>query len=88
MTAELHAGNPHGKSTRGAIHLRERVFLAHAGNSKTSVHRLLQIFRLKPQHTDSFKLPNDSSFIRKRRDLTIKIDRLGSIRSQSWRVFV
>jgi putative transposase len=42
---------------------------AETGISKTSVHRYLQLFGLKPHRTRSLKLSTDAYFIEKLRDV-------------------
>jgi putative transposase len=59
----------HTKPSDGATHWSVRALSAETGISKTSVHRLLQSFSLKPHHTKNFKLSSDPFFIEKLRDV-------------------
>ncbi len=56
-------------SFSGATHWSIRRLAAETGISKTSVHRLLQVFRLQPHRRDTFKLSTDPFFIEKLRDV-------------------
>ena len=67
--AELLKKTLHTKPEDGATHWSVRALSAQTGISKTSVHRLLQTFSLKPHRTESFKLSNDPFFIEKLRDV-------------------
>lgn len=57
------------KPADGATHWSVRALSAETGISKTSVHRLLQTFSLKPHRTRNFKLSNDPFFVEKLRDV-------------------
>ena len=53
----------------GATHWSVRRAAKESGISKSSVHRYLQLFSLKPHRTESFKLSTDAFFIEKLRDV-------------------
>ena len=59
----------HQKPKDGATHWSVRGLAAETGISKTSVHRLLQVFGLQPHRQDTFKLSTDPFFIEKLRDV-------------------
>ena len=59
----------HQKPKDGSTHWSVRRAAAETGISKTSVHRYLQLFGLKPHRTESFKLSTDAFFIEKLRDV-------------------
>jgi putative transposase len=59
----------HTKPSDGATHWSVRALSAETGISKTSVHRLLQSFSLRPHRTKNFKLSSDPFFIEKLRDV-------------------
>lgn len=67
--AELLNKTLHSKPADGATHWSVRALSAETRISKTSVHRLLQTFSLKPHRSESFKLSNDPFFIEKLRDV-------------------
>jgi putative transposase len=67
--AELLATTLHGRPQDGATHWSVRGLAAETGLSKTSVHRLLQVFGLQPHRRESFKLSTDPFFIEKLRDV-------------------
>jgi putative transposase len=57
------------KPKDGATHWSVRDAAKESGISKSSVHRYLQLFSLKPHRTESFKLSTDAFFIEKLRDV-------------------
>ena len=57
------------KPKDGATHWSTRAAAAETGISKSSVHRYLNLFGLKPHRTESFKLSTDAFFIEKLRDV-------------------
>jgi putative transposase len=59
----------HHKPKDGSTHWSVRTVAKETGISKTSVHRYLQLFDLKPHRTESFKLSTDAFFIEKLRDV-------------------
>lgn len=59
----------HQKPKDGSTHWSVRTVARESGISKTSVHRYLQLFGLKPHRTESFKLSTDAFFIEKLRDV-------------------
>jgi putative transposase len=59
----------HKKPKDGSTHWSVRSTAAETGISKTSVHRYLQLFSLKPHRAESFKLSTDAFFIEKLRDV-------------------
>ena len=59
----------HTKPADGSTHWSVRTVSAQTGISKTSVHRYLQMFKLQPHRSQSFKLSNDPFFIEKLRDV-------------------
>jgi hypothetical protein len=59
----------HRRPEDGATHWSVRGLAAETGISKTSVHRFLQTFGLRPHRRDSFKLSTDPFFIEKLRDV-------------------
>jgi putative transposase len=59
----------HHKPKDGSTHWSVRTVARESGISKTSVHRYLQLFGLKPHRTESFKLSTDAFFIEKLRDV-------------------
>ena len=59
----------HHKPKDGSTHWSVRTVARETGISKTSVHRYLQLFDLKPHRTESFKLSTDAFFIEKLRDV-------------------
>lgn len=67
--AELLTTTLHRKPTDGATHWSVRALAAETAISKSSVHRLLQTFSLKPHRTEGFKLSTDPFFIEKLRDV-------------------
>lgn len=67
--AELLNTTLHRKPTDGATHWSVRALSAETEISKSSVHRLLQTFSLKPHRTEGFKLSTDPFFIEKLRDV-------------------
>ena len=67
--AELLNTTLHTKPSDGSTHWSVRGLAVETGISKTSVHRLLQTFSLKPHRTESFKLSNDPFFLEKLRDV-------------------
>jgi putative transposase len=67
--AELLATTLHRRPEDGATHWSVRGLAAETGISKTSVHRFLQTFGLRPHRRDSFKLSTDPFFIEKLRDV-------------------
>lgn len=67
--AELLKTTLHRKPTDGGTHWSVRALAAETAISKSSVHRLLQTFSLKPHRTEGFKLSTDPFFIEKLRDV-------------------
>lgn len=59
----------HHKPRDGSTHWSVRTVARETGISKTSVHRYLQLFDLKPHRSQSFKLSTDAFFIEKLRDV-------------------
>src|SRR5690606_10741797 len=57
------------KPKNGATHWSVRTIEAETGISKSSVHRYLSLFGIKPHRTQSFKLSTDAFFIEKLRDV-------------------
>jgi putative transposase len=57
------------KPKDGSTHWSTRTAAAESGISKSSVHRYLNVFGLKPHRTESFKLSTDAFFIEKLRDV-------------------
>jgi putative transposase len=57
------------KPKDGSTHWSVRSTAAETGISKTTVHRYLQLFDLKPHRAESFKLSTDAFFIEKLRDV-------------------
>ena len=57
------------KPKDGSTHWSVRRAAKESGISKSSVHRYLQLFCLKPHRTESFKLSTDAFFIEKLRDV-------------------
>ncbi|MGH6920521.1 MAG: IS630 family transposase [Geminicoccaceae bacterium] len=67
--ADLLATTLHHRPKDGATHWSVRGLAAETGISKTSVHRLLQVFGLQPHRQESFKLSTDPFFVEKLRDV-------------------
>jgi len=67
--AELLTTTLHHRPKDGATHWSVRGLAAETGIAKSSVHRFLQAFGLKPHRRDSFKLSTDPFFIEKLRDV-------------------
>jgi putative transposase len=57
------------KPKDGSTHWSVRQASKESGISKSSVHRYLQLFSIKPHLTESFKLSTDAFFIEKLRDV-------------------
>ena len=57
------------KPRDGSTHWSVRAAARETGISKSSVHRYLELFGLKPHRTESFKLSTDAFFIEKLRDV-------------------
>ena len=57
------------KPKDGATHWSVRQAARESGISKSSVHRYLQLFSIKPHLTENFKLSTDAFFIEKLRDV-------------------
>jgi putative transposase len=57
------------KPKDGSTHWSSRAAAAETGISKSSVHRYMKLFGLKPHRTESFKLSTDAFFIEKLRDV-------------------
>jgi putative transposase len=57
------------KPKNGATHWSVRTIEAETGISKSSVHRYLSLFEIKPHRTESFKLSTDAFFVEKLRDV-------------------
>jgi len=57
------------KPKDGSTHWSTRTAAAESGISKSSVHRYLNVFGLKPHRTEGFKLSTDAFFIEKLRDV-------------------
>jgi putative transposase len=54
---------------KGATHWSVRSVAEHTGISKSTVHRVFQLFGLQPHRTKSFKLSTDEQFVEKVRDI-------------------
>jgi putative transposase len=67
--AELIATTLNAKPADGATHWSTRTLAGETGISKSTVHRYLQLFNLKPHRSESFKLSTDPLFIEKLRDV-------------------
>lgn len=67
--AQLIATTLHTKPTDGGTHWSTRTLQAATGISKSTVHRYLQAFNLKPHRVQTFKLSTDPFFIEKLRDV-------------------
>ena len=67
--AELIQTTLHSKPTDGATHWSVRSLAAETGISRTSVHRYIKLFGLRPHRSESFKLSTDPFFIEKLRDV-------------------
>lgn len=57
------------KPKDGSTHWSVRRAAKESGISKSSVHRYLQLFSIKPHRSESFKLSTDAFFIEKLRDV-------------------
>jgi putative transposase len=57
------------KPKDGSTHWSVRRAAKESGISKSSVHRYLQLFSLKPHRSESFKLSTDAFFVEKLRDV-------------------
>lgn len=69
QVAELIATTLHTKPSDGGTHWSTRTLQAATGISKSTVHRYLQAFNLKPHRVQTFKLSTDPFFIEKLRDV-------------------
>ena len=67
--AELIQTTLHSKPIDGATHWSIRSLAAETGISRTSVHRYIQLFKLQPHRSETFKLSTDPFFIEKLRDV-------------------
>lgn len=67
--AQLIATTLHTKPSDGSTHWSTRTLQAATGISKSTVHRYLQTFNLKPHRVQTFKLSTDPFFIEKLRDV-------------------
>lgn len=54
---------------KGATHWSVRSVAEETGISKSTVHRIFQLFGLQPHRTKSFKLSTDQQFVEKVRDI-------------------
>jgi putative transposase len=67
--AELITTTLQTKPADGGTHWSARTLASTTGISKSSVHRYLQAFNLKPHRVETFKLSTDPFFIEKLRDV-------------------
>lgn len=67
--ADLIATTLQKKPSDGGTHWSTRTLQAATGISKSTVHRYLQAFNLKPHRVETFKLSTDPFFIEKLRDV-------------------
>jgi putative transposase len=67
--AHLIATTLHTKPADGSTHWSTRLLQSATGISKSTVHRYLQTFNLKPHRVETFKLSTDPFFIEKLRDV-------------------
>jgi putative transposase len=69
QVAQLITTTLHTRSADGSTHWSTRLLQSATGISKSTVHRYLQTFNLKPHRVETFKLSNDPFFIEKLRDV-------------------
>jgi putative transposase len=67
--AQLIATTLHTKPADGSTHWSTRLLQSATGISKSTVHRYLKTFNLKPHRVETFKLSTDPFFIEKLRDV-------------------
>jgi putative transposase len=69
QVAELITTTLNKKPAAGATHWSARTLADETGISKSTVHRYLQLFNIKPHRSESFKISTDAFFVEKLRDV-------------------